>query len=126
MSRLKVLVADDHPLFVESVASLLAAQPGVQVVGLARSGEEALALCESLRPDVVLLDVAMPGIGGLGAAEALKQKADSPKVVLITLYDDPEYRERAQEIGVDGFVNKIEFAAVIGPILGEMAASIAP
>jgi DNA-binding NarL/FixJ family response regulator len=116
-SRLRVLVVDDHPLFLESAVGLLMTQPGVEVVGMTRTGSEAIALASELVPDVVFLDVAMPELDGWTTARALRALALPPEVIFVTLYDEPEYAQKARELGAAALINKIEFAAVVGPLL---------
>jgi two-component system response regulator AlgR len=85
---LKVLIADDEPLARERLRSLLAAHARVQVVGEAENGEQALRLCEQQQPDLVLLDIAMPGLDGLQAARHLLDFQPRPAVVFCTAYDE--------------------------------------
>lgn len=120
--KLRVLVVDDHPLFLESAVGLLMSQPGVEVVGMARSGSEAIELAGLLAPDVVFLDVAMPDLDGWATARALRALARPPEIIFVTLYDEPEYGQRARELGARALVNKIEFAAVVGPVLESLIA----
>ncbi len=114
---LRVLVVDDHPLFLESAVGLLMSQPGVDVVGMARSGSEAIELASTLAPDLVFLDVAMPELDGWETARALRALVRPPEVIFVTLYDEPEYAQRARELGAVALINKIEFTAVVGPLL---------
>lgn len=85
---MKVLIADDEPLARERLRSLLAAHARVQVVGEAENGEQALRLCEQQQPDLVLLDIAMPGLDGLQAARHLLDFQPRPAVVFCTAYDE--------------------------------------
>ncbi|MFE3194621.1 response regulator [Nocardia sp. NPDC059240] len=98
-----VLVVDDQRLVREGIASLLALQPGVRVVGTAESGEAAVDLARELTPDVVLMDVRMPGMDGLTAAVALR---DRTKVLMLTTFDDDEYVIRALHAGACGYLLK--------------------
>jgi len=84
---LKVVIADDEPLARERLRSLLAEQPGVEVVAEAENGEQALHACAALQPDLVLLDIAMPGLDGLEAARHLATFDPRPAVVFCTAYD---------------------------------------
>jgi len=85
---LRVMVVDDEPLAVERLQLLLAAQPGVTVVGTANDGEAALRIAEAVAPDVVLLDIAMPGMNGIDVARALSDSAAGTPVVFITAFDN--------------------------------------
>lgn len=84
---MKVVIADDEPLARERLRSLLAEQPGVEVVAEAENGEQALHACAALQPDLVLLDIAMPGLDGLEAARHLATFDPRPAVVFCTAYD---------------------------------------
>ncbi len=85
---MRVLIADDEPLARERLRSLLAGHAGVEVVGEADNGGQVLALCERLQPDLVLLDIAMPGIDGLEAARRLADQSPRPALVFCTAYDE--------------------------------------
>ena len=84
---LRILVADDEPLASERLGLLLARVDGVTLVGIAHDGTEAVALAEQTAPDVVMLDIAMPGLDGIEVARALSRLTRSPAVVFITAYD---------------------------------------
>ena len=84
---LRVLVADDEPLAVERLQLLLARAEGAQLVGTASDGDSATSLAEALHPDVLLLDIAMPGLDGIGVARALAGQSPSPAVVFVTAFD---------------------------------------
>lgn len=85
---LRVMVVDDEPLAVERLQLLLARAPGVAVVGTANDGEAALRIAEAVTPDVVLLDIAMPGMDGIDVARALSASAVDPAVVFVTAFDN--------------------------------------
>jgi DNA-binding NarL/FixJ family response regulator len=106
MADLRVVVADDHALVREGIRALLAGSPGIEVVGEAKDGQEAIAACRRLDPDVVLLDIAMPGLGGLEAAVALRAECPRTKIVVLTQYDDAEYVARFLKLGISGYVLK--------------------
>src|SRR5258708_29488342 len=84
---LRVLIADDEPLAAERVQPLLARAEGAQLVGTASDGDSAINLNEALHPDVLLLDIAMPGLDGIGVARALAAQNPSPAVVFVTAFD---------------------------------------
>ena len=86
---MRVLVVDDHPLFREGIVSLLSARH-VDVVGEAGDGLEGVVKAEALRPDVVLMDIRMPGMGGLEATRLLKERLPNVKIVILTISDDDE------------------------------------
>ncbi len=108
--RISVLIADDHRLFREALRAVLERE--CNVVGEAASGEEAVALAARTRPDIVLLDVGMPGVGGLNAAHRLAKEAPSSKVVILSQHDDEEYVFEAMvEAGAAGYLVKTDAAA---------------
>ena len=103
---IRIVIADDHPVFREGVSHLLAAEPDLALVGQAGSGEEALRLAMDLLPDVVLLDVGMPGWGGLATVEKLSQACPATKVVMLTVFDDEDRLLTAFKAGARGYVLK--------------------
>src|SRR5438045_8946227 len=84
---LKVLIADDEPLAAERLQLLLARAEGAQLVGTASDGDSAVSLTEALSPDLLLLDIAMPGLDGIRVARALAAQERSPAVVFVTAFD---------------------------------------
>jgi two-component system chemotaxis response regulator CheY len=111
MPPLRLLLVDDSPLFLDSAVQLLSRDPEIEIVGRAFSGEEALTRVAALQPDLVLMDIAMPGMGGLEATRQIKALPKPPRVVILTLYDNPEYRAAAERAGADGFICKSDFDA---------------
>ena len=103
---LKVLVADDHTLVRESIVKAVSGEPEVEVVAEAADGTEALAFAQEHRPDLVLLDVAMPGLDGLSVAEQLRKERPDLRIIMLTMHDDEISVERALGVPVDGFVSK--------------------
>ena len=103
---IRVVIADDHPVFREGVVHSLAAEPDLAVVGQAGTGEEALRLAVDLVPDVVLLDIGMPGLGGIATAEKLSQTCPATRVVMLTVYDDEDRWLAAFKAGARGYVLK--------------------
>jgi DNA-binding NarL/FixJ family response regulator len=110
MLPVRVLLVDDSPEFLRAASLFLSADPEVAIVGTARSGQDALYQVEKVHPDLVLMDLAMPGMGGLEATRRIKARPGAPGVVIITLLDNPEYRAAAKSVGADGFVAKSAFA----------------
>lgn len=103
---IRILVADDHPLFREGVVHSLASERDIAVVGQATSGEEALRLAQDLLPDVVLLDVTMPGWGGLATAAKLATACPAIKVIMLTVVEDEDKLLAAFSAGARGYVLK--------------------
>jgi two-component system response regulator NreC len=105
-SRYKVLLADDHAVLRAGIRLLLNSQPDFEVSGEAASGLEAMTLSEALQPDLILLDLSMPGLGGLDALGALRRNAPSARILILTMHDDPQYLRRALKNGAAGYVLK--------------------
>jgi len=103
---IRILIVDDQPAVREGLRLRLSLEPELEVVGEAGDGAEAIALAGSLRPDVVLIDVKMPGTDGIEVTAALKVVVREIAVVMLSLYDDIETRRRAKEAGVAAFVAK--------------------
>jgi len=103
---IRVLIADDHAILRDGIRSLLERQPDLLVVGEARDGQEALAQAQALIPDIVLMDVAMPGMDGLEATRRLRQLLPDIKVLILTQHDNREYIAPALQAGAVGYVLK--------------------
>jgi two-component system nitrate/nitrite response regulator NarL len=106
MKPTRILIADDHPLYREGVARTLSADPGLEVVAAASDGEEAVALALDLRPDLVLLDLSMPGAGGLAALQALRRAAPDLRVAILTASEEDQDVIEALKAGAQGYVLK--------------------
>jgi DNA-binding NarL/FixJ family response regulator len=102
---LRVIVADDHPVVREGLRAMLDAEPDLEVVGEAASGAEAVALAARLRPDVVLMDLRMPGTDGVGATGQIVATGDA-RVLVVTTYDTDTDILRAVEAGATGYLLK--------------------
>lgn len=105
-TTLRLVMADDHEVTRAGFISLLAGHPEFEVVGQANDGQEALELCERLRPDIAILDVRMPILNGLGAARLLQQRMPHTKVVMFTMDDSPDHLEAAIAAGAVGYLLK--------------------
>lgn len=103
---IRILVVDDHPLFRDGVVHSLASEPEFSIVGQAASGEEALRLACDLLPDVVLLDIGMPGWGGLLTAEKITTACPATKIVMLTVSEDEDKLLAAFKAGARGYVLK--------------------
>lgn len=106
MQTLRVLIVDDHEGFRNQLANFLERQKGIQVVATAKDGIEAISLTETLSPDVVCMDIAMPGMDGLSASRYIKSHWPKTKIVIVTVHEEGEYKSAAEAIGADGFVRK--------------------
>lgn len=103
---LRLVMADDHEVTRAGFLSLLAGHPEFEVVGQGGDGQEALELCERLRPDIAILDVRMPILNGLSAARLLQQRMPEVKVVMFTMDDSPDHLEAAMAAGAVGYLLK--------------------
>jgi DNA-binding NarL/FixJ family response regulator len=103
---LRLVLADDHEVTRTGFVALLAGHPQFEVVGQARDGQEAVELCERLLPDIVILDIRMPLLNGLGAARLLQQRLPALKVVIFTMDDSPDHLEAAMSAGAVGYLLK--------------------
>ncbi len=106
MSTVRVLVVDDHPVVRTGLIAMLAAEPDIEVVGEGDSGTEAIRLAEQLSPDVVLMDLRMPGMDGVAATRAIAATGRGPRVVVVTTYDTDSDILRAVEAGATGYLLK--------------------
>src|SRR6185312_6609575 len=102
----RVLVADDQQLICDGIASLLGVQPCIDVVGTARDGQEAVERAVALEPDVVLMDVRMPGCDGTQATARIRRELPACQVVMLTTFDDEEYVVQALRAGAAGYLLK--------------------
>lgn len=109
MDKLRTLLIDDNKGFVVLAKHLLASVPEVDVIGCGYDGFDAVRMAEELRPDLIIIDLAMPGMGGLQATRLIKAQDSPPRVIIASHYDDASHREHAAGAGADGFVNKQEF-----------------
>lgn len=103
---LRVVIADDHAVVRQGIRGVLEEVEGLEVVAEAADGAEALALTEAHQPDVVVLDVTMPGKTGLEVARALRDAGSGVRVLMLSMHDDPEYVLEAVRAGADGYVLK--------------------
>jgi two-component system invasion response regulator UvrY len=116
----RVLLVDDCETFVDALRALLESIAGIEIVGVGRSGEQAVALAERLSPDLVIMDLSMPGIGGLQATRILKTLQPAPQVIIVTLHRGSEFRQAALEAGADFFISKDRLHAEFPAVLAEI------
>lgn len=123
MTLIRLLIVDDHDAFLNAAERHLRRAEHVAIVGRGRNGIEAVALADELKPDVVVLDLAMPEMGGLQATRLIKAQDDPPFVVIASHFDDAEHREHAQRAGADAFISKLNYIAELLPIIDARAAA---
>jgi len=116
----RVLVVDDSRQVRESLCRVLEATGRFTVVGFAENGLSGVQLAAQLRPDVVLMDLQMPGMDGLEATRHIKARTPAPKVFLVTLHDTAASRAAAKAAGADGFFSKAEISRTLRPLLGAL------
>ncbi len=108
MSNVRVLVVDDNPDFLHSIQRFLQHLPGVLVAGTATNGEECLKQIPLVCPNIILLDLALPGIGSLETLKTIKEEHPDIHVIVVTLHNIGAYRKASLDAGADGFINKSE------------------
>lgn len=106
MKSIRTILVDDSPEFLSLVSEHLAAAGGFEIAATAGTGEEAVKLACELAPDLVLLDLMMPGMNGIEASRRITAAAKAPVVIILTLHDNQEYRQAASDAGAGGFVTK--------------------
>jgi len=121
---IRVLLVDDHPLFRKGIASLLSSEPGFEVLGEASDGQEAIEKARDLMPDVILMDISMPGVNGLEATQRIKQEIPYVRIVILTVSDEDQNLFEAIKSGAQGYLlKKIEpqtlFQTLRGVLEGE-------
>ena len=104
MGKIRVLIVDDHTILRQGVKALLDNQEGIQVVGEAQDGREALKITDEVKPDVILMDIAMPGLNGLEATRRIKRSLPDVKVLFLTVYGD--YVGSALDAGANWYLTK--------------------
>ncbi len=106
MNKIRVMLVDDHTLVRQGVRLLLQANPELEVVGEAADGREAVTRAVELQPDVVLMDITMPGLDGLEAAQEIRARVPGTHVLLLTVHDDEAYLFRGLKVGASGYLLK--------------------
>jgi DNA-binding NarL/FixJ family response regulator len=121
MAAIRVLIADDHRLFAEALEAILGGDERIAVVGHASDGEEAVKLVQQLAPDVVLMDIAMPVLDGIGAAQAIREQANDASILMLTGSSSRADVDRARAAGAAGYVTKDRVAAELIEAIVEIA-----
>ena len=102
----RLVIVDDHELARAGLRSMLADQRGLELVGEAANGEEAIAICHRLQPDIALIDIRMPKLNGLETCRAIKHECPGTSVILITIHENPDYLLEALKVGAAGYLLK--------------------
>jgi DNA-binding NarL/FixJ family response regulator len=118
--QIRAVVIDDSPVFLRSLCSFLSEHEAVQVVGSGGSAQEAFRLVEKEPPDLVLIDLQMPGMNGLEATALLRHRYPEMRVIMVTMYDTPELRQASQDSGALGFVSKGRLRQDLPALLDEV------
>ncbi|WP_170472595.1 response regulator transcription factor [Ruegeria arenilitoris] len=105
-NAIRVLIVDDHPMVAEGIQSLLESYDEIEVVGTLSNGQEAVDQVTTLLPDVILMDLNMPGLGGLSATEIILERLPETRVLILSMHDSPEYISTALSHGARGYVLK--------------------
>ncbi|MGA9853090.1 MAG: response regulator transcription factor [Gammaproteobacteria bacterium] len=113
----RLILVDDNAFFLQNTSLLLSEHKWLQVVGCAAHGAGCLALVAEQKPDVVVVDLAMPGMNGFQVTQHIKAQPNPPLVIILSLYDSLEYRERGRLAGADGYVSKAMAATDLVPLL---------
>jgi DNA-binding NarL/FixJ family response regulator len=121
MNKIRTVLVDDNKAFVVLARHLLANLPEIEIVGTGYDGYDAVRLAEELHPDLIVMDLLMPAMGGLQATRLIKAQSHPPQIIIASHYDDPRYREHAAEAGAEGFISKNEFEQNIADFLARAA-----
>lgn len=105
-NTIKVLLVDDHELVRSGIEHLISSDPDIEVIAVAGTGEEAVVFAEQLQPDVILMDLNMPGIGGSEAIKQILRKNTDAKIIALSVYDDGPIPHQSLKYGAKGYINK--------------------
>ncbi len=108
---MRILIVDDNESFLETLEKFVNTLPNVEVVGKVDSGQQAVKICSKLNPDLVLMDIKMPGLNGFEAARIIKSMENPPRILLLSFNDHPEYRIESVNAGADGYLSKSEISS---------------
>jgi DNA-binding NarL/FixJ family response regulator len=120
-SKIRVLIADDHRLFAEALDAILASEPGIEVVGRARNGEQAVEQALEHEPDVILMDISMPVVDGVEATKQIRKKLPRTRVLMLTGSNSRADVARARDAGAAAYVTKDRIAAQLIEAIREVA-----
>ncbi len=120
MRTIRILLVDDNFSFLEAAARFLASDTNIEIIGQISSSLDAIQQVGQLQPDLILMDIAMPEVNGLEATRSIKAQPNAPRVIILTLYDNQEYRTASKAVKADGFIAKSEFGAQLLPLIHSM------
>jgi DNA-binding NarL/FixJ family response regulator len=121
MPKIRVLIADDHRLFAEALEAFLSNDERIEIVGMARDGEEAVRLARAKSPDVILMDIAMPKVDGVEATKQIRSNGGRPCVLMLTGSNSTGDVARAREAGASAYVTKDRIASQLIDAIVELA-----
>ena len=108
MDQIKILLVEDSEELLKALKEYFQRSHGFPVVGSAESGASAIQKVRELKPDLVFMDISMPGMNGLEATKEIKRLSNPPRVIMLTTHDDPEYKKASAAAGADGFISKTD------------------
>jgi len=117
LESLQTLLVDDNKLFIDTAERFITANSNIDILGYAFNGKEAINKVTQLKPDLVLMDISMPVLGGLKATKIIKKLNNPPHIIITTLHDTVEYRTEAKEAGADGFLFKFNINDELFPLV---------
>jgi CheY-like chemotaxis protein len=106
MAKIRIMLADDHTLFRQGIRTLISAEADMEIVGEASNGGDAVDKANEVRPNVVLVDIGMPGLSAVESTRQIKKSRPETKVLFLTMYDDEDYLVEGMELGASGYVLK--------------------
>jgi DNA-binding NarL/FixJ family response regulator len=118
----RVLIADDHRLFAEALRAILDADPRIEVIGLAESGQDAVRQAAELEPDLILMDISMPGLDGVQATRQIRKRRPTAKILIVSGSDARQDFDAARTAGAAGYVTKDRIAAELIDTILDVAA----
>ena len=120
VKQIKVLLAEDNTIFRKSLKLLIESDGDIKVVGEAKNGLEAVQMAKSLRPEVIVMDIAMPLLNGLEATGQIMQTSPAPRILILSAHPDPEYIKRAVLLGASGYLIKQSSTQVLADAIREV------
>lgn len=106
MSTIKIIIADDHTLFINGLQLLIKEEPGIEVIDIVHNGKELLDILDKKKPDIILLDINMPVINGLDSIKYIKQEYPDIKIIVLSTYSEDHLIEKARNLGANGYLLK--------------------